>query len=117
LQELAELRFEAVVCPGLLEELAGTLRKPYFFERIGGDRGVQDILGAITQAATVAQDPIDPETVLRDPDDDYLVALAREANAEAIVTADKDLLEHPALQPAAIDARTGWERLGLIQPT
>lgn len=116
-QELAELRFEAIVCPGLLEELAGTLRKPYFLERVGGDRGVQDIVAAITQAAILVADPVDPEPFLRDPDDDYLVALARETNAAAIVTGDKDLLDHPGLQPPAIDARTACEQLGLIQPT
>jgi uncharacterized protein len=33
--------------------------------------------------------------VLRDPKDDYLVALARASDAEAIVTGDRDLLEHP----------------------
>lgn len=115
-QELAELRFEAIVCPGLLEELARTLRKPYFLERAGGNRGVEDIIAAITQAAIVLEDPIDPEPLLRDPDDDYLVALAREANADAIVTGDKDLLDHPGLQPLAIDARTACERLGLIKP-
>jgi putative PIN family toxin of toxin-antitoxin system len=112
--ELAELRFEAIVCPDLLEELAGTLRKPYFLERAGGERGVQDIVAAITQAAVVAEDPIDPEPLLRDPDDDYLVALARETNAEAIITGDKDLLDHPGLQPPAIDARTACEQLDLI---
>jgi putative PIN family toxin of toxin-antitoxin system len=83
------LRFAAIVCPGLLEELARTLRKPYFLERAGGNGGVEDIVAAITQAVVVLEDPIDPEPLLRDPDDDYLVALAREANAEAIVTGDK----------------------------
>jgi hypothetical protein len=41
--------------------------------------------------------------------------LAREANAEAIVTGDKDLLDPLDLRPPAIDARTACERLGLIQ--
>lgn len=40
------------------------------------------------------------------PADDYLVALARESGAEAIVTGDKDLLDHPGLEPAAIGARS-----------
>jgi len=53
---------------------------------------------------------------LRDPDDDYLVSLAREGHAEAIITGDKDLLDHPGLEPAAISPRTACERLGLIQP-
>ena len=37
--------------------------------------------------------------VLRDSSDDYLLALARSGDAEAMVTGDKDLLEHAGLQP------------------
>jgi uncharacterized protein len=59
-------------------------------------------------------DPKDIEGVLRDPDDDYLVALAQEAGAEAIVTGDKDLLDHAGeLEPRAINARDACELLGL----
>jgi putative PIN family toxin of toxin-antitoxin system len=116
-QELAELRFEAIVCPGLLEEIARTLCKPYFLERAGGSRGVEDIVAAITQAAIVVEDPIDPKPLLRDSDDDYLVALAREAKAEAIVTGDKDLLDHDGLNPPAITPREACVRLGLIAPS
>lgn len=36
---------------------------------------------------------------VRDPGDDYLVALARAAGAEAIVTGDRDLLDHEGLVP------------------
>jgi predicted nucleic acid-binding protein len=53
---------------------------------------------------------------LRDPGDDYLVALALAANADAIVTGDKDLLDHPGLQPPAINARQACELLGLTEP-
>ena len=52
--------------------------------------------------------------ILRDPDDDYLVALARGAGAEAIVSGDRDLLDHPGLEPPAIDARRACELLGLF---
>ncbi len=58
-------------------------------------------------------DPVDPARVLRDPDDDYLLALATSAGAEAIVTGDKDLLEHLDLQPPAITARQAGEQLGV----
>lgn len=58
-------------------------------------------------------DPTDPPHVLRDPNDDYLLALAASAGAQAIVTGDKDLLEHPGLHPPAITARQAVEQLGL----
>ena len=37
-----------------------------------------------------------PKNSAAPADDDYLVALASEAGAEAIVSGDKDLLDHPA---------------------
>jgi predicted nucleic acid-binding protein len=52
--------------------------------------------------------------VLRDSDDDYLLALAAASGAEMIVTGDKDLLDHPGgLQPPAITARQAVEQVGL----
>jgi len=46
---------------------------------------------------------------------DYLLALARKAGAEAIVTGDKDLLDHTEqLDPRAIGLREACELLELI---
>lgn len=42
--------------------------------------------------------------VLRDPDDDFLLALTSTAEAAAVVSGDGDLLEHPDLDPPAITA-------------
>lgn len=111
---LASGRFEAILCPELLGEVADTLRKPYFLDRVGGEGGVGDIVTGIAENGTVLEDPPAIEPLLRDPDDDYLVALARQADADAIVTGDKDLLDHPGLQPPAIDARTACKLIGLI---
>jgi len=58
-------------------------------------------------------DPTDPPRVLRDPNDDYLLALAASAGAQAIVTGVQDLLEHPGLHPPAITARQALEQLRL----
>jgi putative PIN family toxin of toxin-antitoxin system len=110
---LAAGRFEAVVCPALLGEVGRALRKPYFRERITAER-VSAALGALETLSVLVDDPADPPQVLRDPKDDYLLALAREAGANAIVSSDKDLLEHPGLDPQAITAREACERLGLI---
>jgi predicted nucleic acid-binding protein len=48
-----------------------------------------------------------------DPADDYLVALALSARARAIVTGDRDLLDHPGLNPPALTVRAACELLGL----
>lgn len=111
--DLAGTRFEAILCPELLEEAGETLRKPYFAERLG-EAAVGDIVAGIAEAGTVVEDPVEVEAILRDSEDDYLVALARKANAEAIVTGDKDLLDHVGLEPNAISPREACELLGLV---
>lgn len=52
--------------------------------------------------------------MLRDPKDDYLVALAKAAEVEAIVTGHRDLLDHVGLQLPAITTRLAGEQLALI---
>ena len=107
---------EAVACPTLIEQVQRGLAKPYFQARLSEQKPPEAII-AIETATVMLADPIEPETVLRDPTDDYLVALARTASAELIVTGDKDLLEHIGLQPPAISARNACELLGLIELT
>ena len=69
-------------------------------------------LATIRRIADVAADPAPIEAATRHADDDYLVALAREHNADWIVTGDKDLLEWedqtpPAITPAAFEELRG----------
>jgi uncharacterized protein len=78
------------------------------------DEEITEAVSIIRDAGTMFDDPADPPAVLRDSTDDYLVALAREADAEAIVTSDRDLLDHDDLKPSAIDPRTACELLALI---
>jgi putative PIN family toxin of toxin-antitoxin system len=104
--------FEIVVCPELLHEVRKTLRKPYFKKRVSVEEA-RNAVARIERVAIEREDPKVVEEVLRDPGDDYLVALAREADAEAIVSGDKDLLDHAGLEPRAINAREACELLGL----
>ena len=68
----------------------------------------------LARASVQLRDPKDPPPVLRDPTDDYLVALSLTARARAIVTGDKDLLDHPGLHPPALTVRAACEMLGLL---
>jgi uncharacterized protein len=104
--------FEVVVCPEVLREVRKTLRKPYFKKRISAEEA-RKAVARIERVAIEREDPKVVEEVLRDPDDDYLVALARGAGVEAIVSGDKDLLDHAGLKPRAINAREACELLGL----
>jgi putative PIN family toxin of toxin-antitoxin system len=112
--ELTGTRIEVFVCPELLAEVEGTLQKPYFLTRIG-QQSIADIVTGIANACTMLADPVNPEPIISDPKDDYLVALARITKAEFIVTGDKHLLEHMGLEPPAINARNACELLGLIE--
>ena len=104
---------EAVACPALIAELRKNLTKPYFRTRLQ-EHDADDAIEAYAEIAIMLDDPKQIRAILRDPDDDYLVALARASKAEYIVTGDKDLLEHIDLQPPAINARNACELLGLI---
>lgn len=106
-------QLEMVACPHLLEEVERALRRPYFARRVSEERRTA-ILEMFRALASMAEDPVDPPAVLRDAGDDYLVALALKSGAEAIVTGDKDLLDHPDLRPEALTARAACQRLGLL---
>lgn len=113
LASLLDFDFEAVVCPRLMTEVRDALTNDYFRKRFD-PADLAEIVAAVEEAAVGREDPKEFKALLRDPDDDYLVALAQEAGADAIVTGDHDLLDHPGLKPSAIDARTACKRLGLI---
>ena len=113
LAAVIEVDFEAIACPHLIDEFRRALGNRYFQERFGIEE-LAEIVASVESAAEMRADPKGVEALLRDPADDYLVALAREAGAEAIVTGDLDLLDHAGLEPPAIDARAACELVGLI---
>ena len=59
-------------------------------------------------------DRIEPQRVCRDPDDDYLVALAKATRADVLVTGDDDLLaiEHGRAGVEVLTPRELTDRLG-----
>jgi uncharacterized protein len=105
---------EAVACPLLVDEVRDNLAKPYF-RGLLSELDAREALEAYSDLAVMFADPTDVESVLRDSDDDYLLALASTSGAEAIITGDKDLLDHAGLRPPAIEARAACERIGLIE--
>ncbi len=105
-------RIEVILCEHVLRELDRALARPYFAARLT-DVERQTLDAVLRAAADMYPDPAAPEAVVRDREDDYLVALARSARAEAIVTGDRDLLDHDGLMPPAITPREACERFGL----
>ena len=112
LSALLDYDFEAIACPKLIDEFRDGLGNKYFQERFD-PKDLAEIVANVERAAIGYADPTEIEALLRDPDDDYLVALARDAGADAIVTGDHDLLDHVGLQPRAIDAREACKLLAL----
>lgn len=101
--------FELVVSPRLLEELRDVLGRPKIERRVSVPH-VSDFLAALESTGILLADlPLAERLVPSDPDDDYLVALARAGRAHVIVSGDTDLLEAdiepPALSPRAFLAR------------
>jgi putative PIN family toxin of toxin-antitoxin system len=95
--------FELVVCELLLAELKRALSYPKLRKRIPPEKA-SAFANWVRDHATLGEDPASaPPVGSRDPDDDYLLALAMNRRAY-LVTGDQDLLvlsDHlPILSPA-----------------
>lgn len=102
--------FELVVCPHLLDELERVLARPKF-EKYLDENQVSGFLGLLGRLAIVVLDPTDIDPVTPDPDDDYLVALAQEAGADAVISGDGHLSDVDVIQ--VLSPRVLHEALGL----
>jgi len=91
LRAWARERFELVVSPQLIAEVAGVLARPKF-DRYVTPEEVADFLDMLRSDAVVHPDLAVIERATRDPHDDYLVALAKAAGA-VLVSSDRDVLE------------------------
>ena len=95
IQAWREGRFTLVVSPALLAELADVLRRPKLARWAGEDWGAA-FVAALAARSEHHEDPVHEEPAgLRDPDDEYLVALARRSAVDFLVSLDLDLLEAP----------------------
>jgi putative PIN family toxin of toxin-antitoxin system len=93
-QLLVELRagaFELVVSPLLLTELSGVLRREKFRRYV--TEAEVDAFVELVRAASILVDDPDPSSdpIGVDPGDEYLIALARAARVDALVSGDPHL--------------------------
>ena len=109
LRAWARERFELVVSPRLISEVAGVLARPKFGRYLRPDEA-SDFLDMLRSDAVVHPDPAVVERVTRDPGDDYLVALARAAQA-VLVSSDRDVLEADIGDIEVLSAREFLDRL------
>jgi uncharacterized protein len=104
--------YELIVCPLLLEELQEVLERERFRPLITIEE-VEVLLDLLRYEAIQAPDPTDVPAVTPDPDDDYLVALARAQDADCLVSGDRDLADLPEPEPPI---RSPAELLQLLAP-
>ena len=96
--------FELVVSPLLLDELTATLLRPKF-RRWATENDVVAFIEVLRLAAVMVEDPAEVEPISRDPNDDYLVALARAAGAHVLVSSDGDLTSVEGNDPPIVTPR------------
>ncbi|MGH8634161.1 MAG: putative toxin-antitoxin system toxin component, PIN family [Burkholderiales bacterium] len=94
IEEAFEGRIELASSPALLVELEGILPRAKFARQIA--KQSLSIAGLVLRYAELAQlvhsPPIAP-VVIRDPDDDHVLACAIAAKADLVVSGDSDLLK------------------------
>lgn len=90
-EALLDGHIDALVSPLLLAELARVLGRAKF-ERAASDGRGEAFVALIAERGLRIEDPEPMPGATGDPDDDYLVALARAHGAEAIVSGDRHLL-------------------------
>ncbi|HLG73805.1 MAG TPA: putative toxin-antitoxin system toxin component, PIN family, partial [Chloroflexota bacterium] len=102
-------RFELVVSPALLSELREVLLRAKF-RRYGSESDVEDFVGQFTDARLALDAPAE-RLVPNDPDDDYLMALARQVHAGYVVSGDRHLTNLHEPRPPVLRPRGFYELL------
>lgn len=106
-------RLTLIVSPLLLSELRDVLKREKFRPYLGSDES-EEFIQALLLVAEAAQDPPSSGRVniCRDPNDDYLVWLTQDSEANLLVSGDGDLLslKHPGL-----DVRTVRDTVELLE--
>jgi putative PIN family toxin of toxin-antitoxin system len=106
--------FEMIACPQLVREVRKALLDPRISRRYGITRDeVDEICRRLEQESIWLPDPIDPPRLVpADAGDDCLIQLAKDGDADALVTRDHrfDRIRVPGLEilpPRAIVPRLG----------
>jgi putative PIN family toxin of toxin-antitoxin system len=97
-------RFDLIASPALLAELGDVLARPKFRRWISTATAA-DFIGGLAQDAVILDDPPALPGLSPDPDDDYLIALARTAQADYLVSGDSHLLDLADPEPPVLTPR------------
>ncbi len=103
-------QWRMIASPMLIDELTRVLLRSKF-HRYFDAATVHDLADRLVHAAQVVEDPPDRPAVTADPKDDYLVALAASAHADAIVSGDRHLTALTASPCPVLTPRSFLEHL------
>lgn len=107
---LREQTFELVICDRLLGEVRSVLTERPRLRKWITIEAAGLYVDTLATIADVRPDPAPGPALTRDPDDDYVIHLARAHHAEVIVSGDADLLDWdeqdpPVIPPAEFETR------------
>jgi uncharacterized protein len=97
-------RFELLASPALIDELSDVLARPRFRRWISAATAAEFVAG-LEESAVIIDDPPEPPALTPDPDDDYLIALARAGGADYLVSGDRHLTDLPDPDPTVLTPR------------
>lgn len=103
-------RFELVASPALLGELRDVLARPKFRRWVSAATATEYVAG-LADAALVIDDPSAQPGLSPDPDDDYLITLARADHADCLVSGDRHLTGLADPSPPVLTPRQFLDRL------
>jgi putative PIN family toxin of toxin-antitoxin system len=104
--------FDLLVSSALLGEVERVLQRPRF-RRYVTEFEARSFVSALRGQAVIVDDPEHIEAGLTpDPGDDYLVALARSAGADVIVSGDAHLTQLTGRRPRVLTPRDFMRLLG-----
>jgi putative PIN family toxin of toxin-antitoxin system len=94
-------RFQVYVSEPVLDEVERTLTKPYFAERLGPERTNRFL--SLLRRTAVLQAITDPVSgVATHPEDDWILATAKNASAQFLITEDRALQSLGAFGPTRL---------------
>lgn len=106
----AQRRFELMASPALLTELRDVLDRPKF-RRWVSTATAGEFVDGLADGALVIDDPAPQPGLSPDPDDDYLLTLARAGAADYLVSGDRHLLGLTDPKPPVLTPRQFLDRL------
>lgn len=101
--------FHVVMCPMLFGEIEDVLTRRTRLRKWITIDDARLFVQSVAVLADLVPDPVEIDAVLRDANDDYLVAVARANDVTLIVSGDKDLLQWDEQCPPVVGPAASWD--------